>query len=179
MSAIDEAEIKMTVFGRETPGGPEAILCEQIVSSAALADGTFEAQLAARAAREGWVLTALCRRTARDQLAYEEKLKLAAEFGAEKARPVPRDLLVRFGRGEVTEDLVFALGRAVLERAHPATEFALKAAERDVYRVWWRARLGPQGVLALLSEAETWAEMALDWRAAEVTVPTLTATAAE
>jgi hypothetical protein len=179
MSTIDDAEIKMTVLGRERPGAPEAILCEELLTAAALADGTFEAQLAARAAREGWVLTALCRRTPRDQLAYEEKLQLAAEFGAEKARPVPRDLLLRFGRGEVTEDLLFALGRAVLERAHPATEFALKAAERDVYRVWWRARLGPRGVSALMSEAETWAEMALDWRAAAVAVPAFTATAAE
>jgi hypothetical protein len=156
--------IRMTVFGRAAPTAAEVVLTERLVSPNELVDGRFEAALDADARANGWSVTHLCRRTPEDERDYEELLKLSAEFGIAKATGTARALLERFLGGDFTEDLLFALGRAVREHdGHPVAEYALKAAEREVYRVWWRVRLGPPGVLALRNEAESWAGMTLDW----------------
>jgi hypothetical protein len=156
--------IRILVFGHASLTTGQTLLAEQLVSAGELVDGRFEAQLDARIREKGWWVTHLCRRTPEDAREYEDLLKIAAEFGMTKAARPARALLERFLAGEVTEGLLFALGRAVREGGgHPIAEYALKAAERDVYRVFWRVRLGPAGVHAVLGEAESWAEMTLDW----------------
>jgi hypothetical protein len=163
-SAQHTPDIRVLVFGHASPTTGQMLLAEQLVSAGELVDGRFEAQLDAHIREKGWCVTLLCRRTPEDAREYEDLLKIAAEFGMTKAAPPARALLGRFLTGEVTESLLFALGRAVREGVgHPIAECALKAAERDVYRVFWRVRLGPAGVHAVLGEAENWAEMTLDW----------------
>jgi hypothetical protein len=163
-TAESSPDITITVFGYASPASGQTVLAERCVTARALRDGSFAAELDARAGEEGWRVSHLCRRTPEDVEEYEELLKLAAEAGLAKAPPAARALLERFLTGEVAEDLLFAMGRAVREGGiHPSVELALKAAERDVYRVFWRVHLGPVGVHALLREAETWAGMALDW----------------
>jgi hypothetical protein len=158
------ADIRLTIFGYASPTSGHTALAERLVTADELADGRFEHLLDALATANGWRVTHVYRRTPADAQAYEETLKLAAELGVEKATGTSRALLERFLTGEVTESLVFALGRAVREGGgHPVTEYAIKAAERDAYRVFWRARLGVLGIHALRCEAETWANRALDW----------------
>jgi len=152
-------DITVTIFGYASATAGQTVLAERRVTANELVDGQFEAELDALARENGWQVTHLCRRTPE----YQETLKLAAEFGMRKAVGPTRTLLERYLTGEVTESLLFALGRAVREGGgHPVAEYALQAAERDVYSVYWRVRLGPS-VYTVLDAAETWAGMALDW----------------
>jgi hypothetical protein len=150
-TAEHACNIKVTIFGHASTTAGQTVLAERLVTADELRDGRFEAALDADARAKGWEVTHLSRRTPEDQAAYEELLQLAAEYAIGKAKPHERALLERFLTGEVTEDLLLALGRTVGERAgHPVADFALKAAERDVYRVFWRTRLAPLGIHALL-----------------------------
>jgi hypothetical protein len=157
-------DIRVIIFGYASPTTGQAFLDEHHVTAAELFDGRFEARVEAQAQENGWQVTHLYRRTPEDVREYEELLKLAVELGIAKAAAPVRALLERFLSGEVTQSLLFALGHEVREGGgHPVEEYALRAAERDVYRVFWRAHVGPVGVHALMGEAETWATMALDW----------------
>jgi hypothetical protein len=157
-------DIRVILFGYASPTSGQTFLDEHHVTAAELSDGRFEARVEAQAQENGWQVTHLYRRTPDDVREYEELLKLAVEFGIAKATAPIRALLERYLTGEVTQSLLFDLSQAVREGGgHPVAEYALKAAERDVYRVFWRAHVGPVGVHTLMCEAESWAGMALDW----------------
>jgi hypothetical protein len=156
-------DIKVTVFGHTSTTTGQTVLAERLVTESELADGRFAAELDAHAAENGWYVTHLRWRTRADQAEYKDVIKRAAECGIANATGPVKVLLERFVAGEVSEGLLFALGRAAREGgSHPVAACALKAAERDVCRVWWLARLGPLGIDTLLREAETWAAMAID-----------------